>query len=156
MQRNKSAMFTGKKFAGCVFLERRLFYRCIDLKSLKWHIIMLKSLASCANNVYTPALDLFIQLPLKRFDITIFLSPLKKLKKSLFGIATFYTYIFMQIFWRFPVINETKTRAFWGINKLRKKFFCIQDGIFLVYSTQMDTSLLAKLNVTKDVDVIWK
>ena len=62
----------------------------------------------------------------------------------------------MQIFWRFPVINETKTRTFWGINKLRKKFFCIQDGIFLVYSTQMDTSLLAKLNVTKDVDVIWK
>lgn len=85
-----------------------------------------------------------------------FSSPLKKLKKSLFGIATFYTYIFMQIFWRFPVINETKTRAFWGVNKLRKKFFCIQDGIFLVYSTQMDTSLLAKLNVTKDVDVIWK
>ena len=83
MQRNKSAMFTWKKFAGCVFLERRLFYRCIDLKSLKWHIIMLKSLASCANNVYRYALDLFIQLPLKSFDITIFFKSIKKIEKIL-------------------------------------------------------------------------
>lgn len=84
-----------KKFAGCVFLERRLFYRCIDLKSLKWHIIMLKSLASCANNVYTSALDLFIQLPLKRFDITIFFKSIKKIEK----ILIWYSYILYLYFY---------------------------------------------------------
>ena len=56
---------------------------------------MLKSLASCANNVYTSALDLFIQLPLKRFDITIFFKSIKKIEK----ILIWYSYILYLYFY---------------------------------------------------------